>query len=368
MELTPFGVLNNGHKDRKTGLFAPMYEWPGTRDEFRQLLQGWIGQVEDAIWPAWNAEAEHGPAWAGKAAACMVDATRAELKLAVLLYHGAGGAGNILDQSPLTPEAEDRRVRTHRWHYEVEDLRKFDLKYSYLTGDEAAKPSFDFRASQRSGSNFLVYDPTIDIKRFEDLFWGRMRGLQPPIFDIKEHFQRPRPWTAAAGLGVRGFRWITADGATHTGVHPAMLSGHCIQGVLGGCCVFDALLTESRKTGEGLSTERINGMQRHMVDWGDRRVFAGVHYMTDNIASWTLARLLIPHLFGTNAQEVENFAVQAITRHSRVFADVVKYFANGKLDLSDASADMAKLAPTLDVLAPARAMLRTHFPEVDMAA
>ena len=78
-----------------------------------------------------------------------------------------------------------------------------------------------------------------------------------------------------------------------------------------------------------------------MVDWGDRRVFAGVHYMTDNIASWTLARRLIPHLF-KHPQQVEDLAVQAITRQSRVFSDIVQHF---------------------DPDSPARTMLLDYFPE-----
>jgi hypothetical protein len=84
-----------------------------------------------------------------------------------------------------------------------------------------------------------------------------------------------------------------------------------------------------------------------MVDWGDRRVFAGVHYMTDNIASWTLARRLIPFLFRSNAHEVENFAVQAISRHSQVFADIVK---------------------NSDCFESSREMLFAYFPEANAAA
>ncbi len=349
MALAPFGVLNDGHKRRLMGgMYTPMYEWPKTSAEFEELMSKWVGEVTEKLWPAWIDND-----WVGGAKERMKEASRAELLLAVEFYHGGGTKPDILHDVPDLPVPPDGRPRTHKWHYEIEDARVLDPKFLYLTLPPGEEPSFDFRASRTVGSNYLVYEPGVDITRFEKLFWGRMRGLQPPIFDIKQHFQRPRPWTAAAALGVEGFRWITADGITHTGVHPAILSGHCIQGILGGCAVLDALLDEVKITGIGLSDPQITGLQKYMVDWGDRRVFAGVHYMTDNIASWTLARKLIPKLF-RNAQQVENFAVQAIIRHSRVFKDFVKHF--DKKDDAD------------DSLRPAFDMLQKYFPEYTAAS
>jgi hypothetical protein len=321
MTLAPFGILNNEQKGLLTDLYAPMYEWPDTQAAFRTLLDGWLKEVAEAIWPVWT-----GTRWEGSAAKTMEDATRRELELAIRLYHGGGDAPDILAEVPEIPDAPDGRRRNHQWHYEVEDARVHDEKFAYLELPDGEEPSYEFRTSKTIGSNCLLYEPGTDIERFEKLFWGRMRGLQPPLYDIKQLFQRPRPWTAAAALGCgKKFRWITATGIIHTGVHPSILSGHCVQGILGGCAVFDALLDAIEETGEGLSNPRIRGIQKYMVDWGDRRVFAGVHYMTDNIASWTLARRLIPHLF-RNARQVENFAVQAITRHSKVFADILEHF------------------------------------------
>lgn len=350
MALAPFGVLNEGHKLRLTGgLRTPMIEWPGTRVAFAELMDEWLDEVANSLWPAWTARG-----WEGGAAKNMDATARAELELAVKLYHGGGDKPDVLDEVPAhLPIPSDGRPRTNKWHYEIEDFRKYDAQFFHLTLPPGEQPSFEFRASRKTGSNYLVYDPDVDIGKFEDLFWGRMRGLQPPIFDIKQHFQRPRPWTAAMALHVQGFRWVTADGQTHTGVHPAILSGHSIQGILGGCAVLDSLLDAMKTSGKGLSEPQIRALQKYMVDWGDRRVFAGVHYMTDNIASWTLARKLIPKLF-RNAQQVENFAVQALIRHSRVFRDVVDHFG-------------AEKTPS-DPLRPARDMLLKHFPEATAAA
>jgi hypothetical protein len=99
MELAPFGVPYKGQKSRLTGLGAPMYEWRGTQAEFRRLLDDWMAGVQDTLWPVWN-----GRDWAGKTANGKEAATRAELALAVGLYHGTGGP-DILTLSPEFPGA-----------------------------------------------------------------------------------------------------------------------------------------------------------------------------------------------------------------------------------------------------------------------
>lgn len=339
MNLSPFGILNNDYKSRLTGLYTPMADWPKDQEAaYRPLLGQWLDDITKNIWPEWQ-----GGNWVGGAASRMEAATEAELKLAVRLYHGSESP-DILAETFDIPPSPDGRPTTHEWHYKIEDALVHDLLFQFISLPVGQEVSFGFQASRTIGSNYLAYDPGFDIAKFEQLFWGRMRRIQPAIWDIKQHFQRPRPWTAATALGVDGFRWVVAGGffVTHTGVHPSLLSGHCIQGILGGCSVYDALLEEGNQVGAA----RIRAIQKYMVDWGDRRVFAGVHYMTDNIASWTLARRLIPYLF-RNADKVEEFAVQAITDHSRIFADIVEHFATDD---------------------PARRMLLADFPEADVAA
>lgn len=334
MLLAPFGVLNDDQKgdliNGKT-LFAPMPDWTDGEDKYKILLGEWLDDVKTSIWPAWE-----GGKWIGAAAKGMAANTKAELELAVNLYHGGGDKKGILAEIPDVPIPPDGVPRNQEWHYKIEDALVLDTRYLFVEGEE---PSYDFLASKTIGSNYLVYDPTFPLDRFENLFWGKMDKVEPSSFAIKMLLQRPRPWTAAVGLGVDGFRYSVAGDffATHTGVHPSLLSGHCIQGILGGCSVIEALL----ESGENISDETQKAIKQYMVDWGDRRVFAGVHYMTDNIGSWTLARRLIKHLFKKH-QHVEAFAVEAITKHSRVFSDIIQHFP----------AD-----------SPARKMLLSDFPE-----
>lgn len=336
MKLVPFGALHQDYQASLAGLFTPMKRWPSAEQAYRTFLQTWLDDVASNIWPSWQ-----GGQWVGAAAAKIEAETKAELDLAVELYHGGGNALGALEEVPKTPVPADGKPRTHEWHYKIEDALVLDAKFLFIPPSGGQTPSFDFQASKNIGSNYLAYDPRYDITRFETLFWDGVQNRQPSIWNIKQHFQRPRPWMTATGLGVDGFRWIVAGGpfVTHTGIHPSLLSGHCIQGILGGCSFYQALLDEGIATDD----ERLRVIRQYMVDWGDRRVFAGVHYMTDNIASWTLARRLIPHLF-QDSQQVEEFAVQAITGHSRVFADIVKHFDAGSA---------------------ARRMLLDDFPEAD---
>lgn len=79
-----------------------------------------------------------------------------------------------------------------------------------------------------------------------------------------------------------------------------------------------------------LTDERRVAIQQYMVDWGDRRVFAGVHYMTDNIASWWLAMTFVPFLFH-DRPEIADLARQAIITRSRVYRDIQQHFDTGEL-------------------------------------
>lgn len=331
MTLAPFGTLTKDHQDavQKQGLFDPMESWPKS-ESYRELLDKWLKEVADAIWPAWT-----NGAWVGDSASDMEVATKAELELAVRLYHGGAKEPDILKGVPDVPKPSEGVPRDHEWHFGVEDARMFHHIYSLVKAPELLT-SYEHKVSKNGWANHHIYDPTFDPGDFEKLFLGGFRKHAPSLYGIKNYFQRPRPWTAALGLNVTGFRWNTGGRFIHTGIHPSLLSGHCIQGILGGCNVIEGLLTE----GKSVNADSIRAIQKYMVDWGDRRVFAGVHYMTDNISSWTLARRLIPHLFQN--VEVENLAFQAITQHSRVFGDIVSHFPEDN---------------------PARTMLLADFPE-----
>lgn len=322
MDIAPFGVMKLGHQNNRPGLYTPMQDWPNSQD-YRALIDSWIAEITAMIWPAWT-----NGGWYGGSEPNMAERTKAELQIAVNLYHGVQGAEDMLSAMPAIPQPQDGIPRNQEWHYKVEDAEMDHHVYSrsnLLTIPEDTNTiyehTYEYRVSRNGWANHHLYDPTFDPALFQQLFFNGFRRHAPALFDIKDYFQRPRPWATASLLDVQGFRWTTASGFIHTGIHPSLLSGHCIQGILGGCTVLEHLVS----AGGAIDPAQLQAIQKYMVDWGDRRVFAGVHYMTDNIGSWTLARKLIPHLF-QNAVEVEALAVDAITQHSRVFRDIVENF------------------------------------------
>jgi hypothetical protein len=67
-------------------------------------------------------------------------------------------------------------------------------------------------------------------------------------------------------------------------------------------------------------------LQQFTVDIGDRRVFAGVHYPSDNLSSWYTALKLLPHVIDPSAlASVRKFLWEAISLKSIVFAEIMRH-------------------------------------------
>lgn len=336
MKLQPHGYLKTAYKNARLGLFHKMSNFSGSDSQYVELLQKWLDDVANLIWPRWE-----GGTWTGGSTAPFGKGERpifevvaeADLRICIAMFQRT----NILAQRPnVHPDLLNAKHRSHHWHYIVEDAGRFDREQDCFSDPDTR--SFDNVASRSIGSNFSAYYGDIAAKhvesegtvvdtlsQFEVDFWGRIGHVQPSIWDIKELFMRPRPYTAATVFGMDEFEWNTADTVTHTGVHPSILSGHCIQGILGGCNTFAAW------TARGFGDDpAIEALKQYAVDWGDRRVFAGVHYLTDNVGSWMLALRLIPHLYDDHVR-VLDFARDAIANKSAVFRAVSDGFTEEPL-------------------------------------
>lgn len=333
MKLAPYGVMHDELKLRIKPADTPPRDWPAANADYPRIIGTWIADVSDKIWPRW----ENGT-WAGDAATFAEKATHDELALTVSLYHGGGDKLGILSELAGAEIPFEGPRRDHKWHYRIEDARLDHPDYNLVPLPGSFSSSIEYRTGKDGTANYPLYGgPAIDPAALKKLYLQDASAKWPEVLGLKELFQRPRPRAASTALGVKGFRWITAHRNVHTGQHPAFPSGHCMQGILGGCMVYEQLL----RAGQTPTPVECAQLQQYMVDWGDRRVFAGVHYMTDNLASWTLLRRIIPHVF--EGKDITDFAVQAITRHSRVFADILAHF---------------------DRTSPALQMLLAEFPEV----
>ena len=122
--------------------------------------------------------------------------------------------------------------------------------------------------------------------------------------------QRPRAYQISILLG---YDWFTHQHAK-SAVTPSMISGHCIEAMMGGIAAF------YRAREIGTPSAALAALAQHTVDAGDRRVLAGVHYPSDNISSWLTGLLLCPHVCSNN--DGASWMWQSITTKSMIYAEI----------------------------------------------
>ena len=293
----PYGYMNAGLQWEIDSLRLPdtfMVDGrAGTPAEWQDFLEKLVDEIADFLWPRFDRTTEK---WVGAAKAGMLDLTVADL--------------DLMEVPPLAgmflAEVMSRDAGlgvTHKARFMDEDDSKFTSLEIYL-------PKLSADAQKQLKTAVVT-----TLVRF---------GPSPLRF--KEAFQRPRPYQIAFMLN----RKFTNEWAK-SGVTPSLMSGHSIQGVVGGCGAYLAMRRDLES-----ALGAVEDLQQFSVDFGDRRVFAGVHYPSDNIASWFIALRLCDHLFGSLGQVAKNFMWQAISKKSEVFKAIVAKLA------ADASSPYAK--------------------------
>lgn len=146
----------------------------------------------------------------------------------------------------------------------------------------------------------------------------------PGIFWFKHEFMRTRPYQAALILGYNDFINFGALSARHSSLY----SGHCLEGMI----ISGAIAEPWLKTPNLYNPAQLQALSQFAVDFGDRRVFAGVHYPSDNVGSWVLTLQLSKYIFADTPQVV-SFLRDAILRRSKVFEIVEeKYKGHDRLN------------------------------------
>jgi hypothetical protein len=162
------------------------------------------------------------------------------------------------------------------------------------------------------GHKYDRYDPALPRYLRDELttiFWnGYDRKLGSLHFELKQAFQRPRPYQVAF-IQNRSFQHLRSRLAAT----PSLVSGHCLQGCLAGVSAY--LLF-----GASVDFASVEVLGQFTVDVGDRRVFAGVHYPSDNLSSWYTALKLLPHVVNDAVlPSARSFLWDAINSQSVVF-------------------------------------------------
>lgn len=312
---SPYGVLPGEYKEKGDDRKVVMNDWrPDLKLEdriatFNAWRQDRLAEYTETIWPAFDPASD---TWSGGAMQIAKGLTAFEVDVMIREYLGDPKTLNEVPRSAL----EVPNMPDHHHHYVDED-------------------------TEAPGFNYRHYDRTLG-SREEELFLYRMRtaittkaGVGDKAaghFWFKAKMQRPRPLHAALRLNLE--KHFESE-LSERGQHPSIVSGHCFQGIMMCCAVLEEWLDAKA----GLDPRRKDSLAQYMVDMGDRRVFAGVHYPSDNIASWALSLALIPEVFKDPAT-ISAFVIDAVMTKSAVYKTIVASYT------SEASA-----APAMGLLA-----------------
>lgn len=282
--LPPYGEINAenasflGRRPVPAGFRAqPNSKLPSAAEPWEQWLSSTAEHMSDFLWPIYR-----DGAWVGKSAQHATALTLLDLEMV--------------------------RSLQHRFHERI----------AGQDGTFTARQSEAFQKEDEGapGSTFLFYKsglPTyLESELNRAILVGGLEIARPASQGLKRIFQRPRPQQTAMLLGVKGIVVQLSKSA----ITPAMISGHCIQGSL----AFAQVLASMSDVPAAL----LDAVGRFLIETGDRRVYAGLHYPTDNIGSWYVALRLCPHVFGDKAEAVRTGLWQAISKHSAVHAALIK--------------------------------------------
>ena len=247
-----------------------------------QLRDQLAAEMADVLWPVWNTESR---SWKGRAVEHMLALTRVDLELLLPLRIGPGPL-------PLNSQP-DSRGRTlncppHSAFFTEEDQGKIFNSYTFY--DRDLDPKF----------------PSI----FGDTFFAGLDAkCSSTELQFKRLFQRPRPFQMAFLMGKHDFNLEKADSS----MTPSMVSGHCLQGLIGVGAVMERII-QGRIP---FSHDSWQALGQYAVDIGDRRVFAGIHYPSDNLSSWIVLMRLANQIYGSKATKKKLW--NAITNQSLVY-------------------------------------------------
>lgn len=314
MTLPPYGKPS---VERSVNVLDPneMNDWSSGNAAWIAWRERYVEDISNHVWPKYDEDQE--PKWVGGAAAFAQDASDAELDLMVSSFQNTDIISDLV-RPPLHDSALNPH-RNHLWHFYAEDRG----------GVPEGASEFEEKASVTPFSNIAFFDS--HWAHLSQLVGSISQRKLAGLFSFKMNFQRPRPQQAAFILGKSDFEYRNANNHTHTGLHPSLPSGHCLQGFLLTCALVEMLGQRGALDGYDL-----RGLKQYAVDFGDRRVFAGVHYPTDNIASWVIVLRLIPEIFeAAHRPEIMAFALDAIQNYSRVF-ELIDDNYDGHQDLAHA--------------------------------
>lgn len=263
--------------------------------EWKVWREGMSDLLGETLWPRYDAK---GKTWKGAARAWMHDITLTDFSLFPSLMA-------LMSQNEELPDKTS-----------IPQIQLFQLEDEADAKDDNGRIVLDrsIDASLRLYMADLLPKEALDTLAAAYLTEGVGPKAGNVDLEIKRDMQRPRAYQIAFLLDKDDFSHHHAKSA----VTPAMISGHCVEAMMGGMAMFERLNGESPRP----SDEVLTALARHTIDVGDRRVFAGVHYPSDNLSSWLTGVLMRPHV--CSDPNSAKWIWRAIKAHSRVYAAICK--------------------------------------------
>lgn len=283
--LPPWGIMAANHESLRKSAVVPIH-WKPT-DGSSPTMQKWnawlarlIDVIDSTLWPVYKPDRA---SWCSASVARLFEA---DFQLLAQLHWNL--------RLPI-----DARYPTKLVHNDL-----------YAEEDD---PHKEF------GSAYERYDPTVPAFVLDGIISVLIAGMAGKVgsldLQLMAIFQRPRPYQVSFIQNRQDFNYVSA----RTGSTPSLVNGHALHALIAGCTAFIAYA-------EHLSPRSVEVLQQFSVDVGDRRVFAGVNYPSDNLASWFVALNLIPYVFaGEQSEAAKRFLWSAISSKSKVFAATSAY-------------------------------------------
>lgn len=296
LSLPPYGYMHQGWlRDIE---LAPVPEGfrvkgvLGSIQDYDRFIDEVSNEIADVLWPRYDFKQR---AWKGKATAHADALTRADFLLMASLRER-------LDDEVVVPEKKRAEaviapglVRAESVVRQAQRLGK-NQKAVFRLEDTSAKGTIDLYLK---GVKETAPEVLEAVKRSVEAGFAR---LGRTTLRFKQELQRPRPYQVAFMFG-EDFKYEFGASA----VTPSLISGHCMQGLF---IRGYATLVHRRTLEEHAGA--VAAMQRYCIEIGDRRVYAGVHYPSDNLSSWYGCLRLCHHSFDGFGQEAKTFMWEAI--------------------------------------------------------
>lgn len=305
-QLSPYGLMVKEWASLIQGEGSPPEDWQGEAKYWLKWRTDLLALIADILWPTYD---QNSGLWSGNSTNIMEELTYCDFELFKNLRP-------VFEQAVKLPDGPLLNSDLFRIEDEpdVSDLRSG--AFIDRSGDATLFKYLLGNLSERRA------------RQITDKYIFRMGKKAGNIdLELKTYLQRPRAFQAAYILRILDFSHQHAKSA----VTPSMISGHCFEACMGGL--------EARRVAleEGFGADTINLIARHTVDVGDRRVFAGVHYASDNIGSWITAVKVAP-MVGFSKTDI-SWLISSIIDNSIVYRHLSNHIANSSASPYKASLD-----------------------------